>query len=304
MNISPHGSLFCYNEKKYVAIERRTSMEVIAFIGPAGTGKSDRALVVAYENKCACIIDDGILIYRNRIVAGKSAKKEASPIAAVRRAIFQDKEQAADVMGALSRICPVRILILGTSDRMVMKITEALHLAPPKHYIHIEDIAKPEDMRRASEARHKEGKHVIPVPTMELRPEFKGYLIDPIRSWFQRGYGRGTEKMEKSVVRPVFSFYGKLTFSNRVISQLVTYALRSLNNEVTIRDVFSKKTTDESNGIKLYLEMSVKGGSPQKIKDIIHKVRRLVQKEIEFTTGMYIEKMKITLTTDVKKAKK
>ena len=49
-------------------------MEVFAFIGPPGTGKSDRALVVAYENRCACIIDDGILIYHNRWVAGASAK--------------------------------------------------------------------------------------------------------------------------------------------------------------------------------------------------------------------------------------
>lgn len=30
----------------------------------------------------------------------------------------------------------------------------------------------------------------------------------------------------------------------------------------------------------------------------------IAQRLIEFTTGMYIEKMKITLTTDVKKAKK
>ena len=51
-------------------------MEVIAFFGPPGTGKSDRALVVAYENKASCIIDDGILIYHSRIVAGKSAKRE------------------------------------------------------------------------------------------------------------------------------------------------------------------------------------------------------------------------------------
>ena len=50
-------------------------MEVIAFIGPPGSGKSDRALVIAYENHANCIIDDGILIYHNRIVAGVSAKK-------------------------------------------------------------------------------------------------------------------------------------------------------------------------------------------------------------------------------------
>ena len=50
-------------------------MDVLAFTGPPGSGKSDRALVVAYENKASCIIDDGILIYHNRIVAGKSASQ-------------------------------------------------------------------------------------------------------------------------------------------------------------------------------------------------------------------------------------
>ncbi len=54
-------------------------MDVLAFTGPPGSGKSDRALVVAYENKASCIIDDGILIYHNRIVAGKSAKKGSQP---------------------------------------------------------------------------------------------------------------------------------------------------------------------------------------------------------------------------------
>ena len=50
-------------------------METIAFTGPAGSGKSDRSLVIAYENGASCIIDDGILIYHNRIAAGVSAKK-------------------------------------------------------------------------------------------------------------------------------------------------------------------------------------------------------------------------------------
>ncbi len=51
-------------------------MDVIAFIGPSGTGKSHRALVVAHEHHASCIIDDGILIHNNRIVGGFSAKKE------------------------------------------------------------------------------------------------------------------------------------------------------------------------------------------------------------------------------------
>lgn len=81
-------------------------MEVIAFIGPPGTGKSDRALVVAYENHASCIIDDGILIYHNRIVAGSSAKKEESRLKAVRRAIFQDPQQILSVQNALKKFIP------------------------------------------------------------------------------------------------------------------------------------------------------------------------------------------------------
>lgn len=276
-------------------------MDVIAFVGPAGTGKSGRALVVAYENKCACLIDDGILIYRNRIVAGKSAKKEPSPIAAVRRAIFEDWAQAEDVRRALARICPMRILILGTSDRMIGKITAALGLPAPKKTIRIEDIAAPEDMRRASEARHKEGKHIIPVPTMELKPEFKGYLIDPLRSLFRKGNGQGTESMEKSVIRPSFSYYGKLTFANRVMRQLVMYALRDMEGAVAVRGVRSQKSEGETNGIRLTLALAVRAGTPQEIKALLHEVRGRVQKEIEFTTGMFVEKLRVTLTTDVRK---
>lgn len=57
---------------------------------------------------------------------------------------------------------------------MVVTIAKALDLPMPAKYIRIEDVAKPEDMLKASEARHKEGKHVIPVPTMELKPYLKG----------------------------------------------------------------------------------------------------------------------------------
>ena len=64
-------------------------MKVIAFVGPSGTGKSYRASVVAHESGIECIIDDGILIYQNRLAAGFSAKKEESRLKAVRRAIFK-----------------------------------------------------------------------------------------------------------------------------------------------------------------------------------------------------------------------
>ena len=63
-------------------------MDVIALVGPSGTGKSHRALVIAHKHKADAIIDDGILISDGKIIAGHSAKQEASKIMAVRRAIF------------------------------------------------------------------------------------------------------------------------------------------------------------------------------------------------------------------------
>ena len=105
-----------------VIIDVRCTMEVIAFVGGSGTGKSHRALVLAHENSVECIIDDGILIHDNKIVAGFSAKKESSRLKAVRRAIFQDPVQVKEVRSQLDVIKPNRLMIIGTSDNMVKKL--------------------------------------------------------------------------------------------------------------------------------------------------------------------------------------
>lgn len=276
-------------------------MEVIAFFGPPGTGKSDRALVVAYENKASCIIDDGILIYHSRIVAGKSAKREESRLKAVRRTIFWDAEQREEVRQALEKINPKRVLILGTSDRMVETICKALGLPKPSKYIRIQDVARPDEMLKAKEARNKEGKHVIPVPTMELKPYFKGYLIDPLRFFRNRKKEmpkRFSENEERSVVRPVFSYYGKLSFSDRVIESLVYYAVRDMK-KIRITHVRSEKSTGQMNGLILFIDVSVKPGTPQEIKKIIHTMRDRIQREIEHTTGMSLDTIKVNVTTGV-----
>ena len=61
--------------------------------GPSGTGKSYKALEVACENDIEYLIDDGLLIYKSKIVAGISAKQSKTYIEAVKRAIFNDENQ-------------------------------------------------------------------------------------------------------------------------------------------------------------------------------------------------------------------
>ena len=69
------------------------NMKVYAFVGPSGTGKSYRAQMVASENNINFIIDDGLFIKDNEIIAGESAKKAPTKIDTVKIAVFLEKEQ-------------------------------------------------------------------------------------------------------------------------------------------------------------------------------------------------------------------
>ena len=78
-------------------------MRVCAFVGKSGTGKSYRAQWVAREHNLEYVIDDGLLIKNNKIVCGKSAKKEKSKIASVKRAIFNNKEDRDEMIAAIEK---------------------------------------------------------------------------------------------------------------------------------------------------------------------------------------------------------
>ena len=60
---------------KDMLIKDNKKIKVYAFVGPSGTGKSYRAQMVASEKNINFIIDDGLLIKDNEVIAGESAKK-------------------------------------------------------------------------------------------------------------------------------------------------------------------------------------------------------------------------------------
>ena len=287
-------------------------MGVVAFVGSSGTGKSHRALVVAHENKIECIIDDGILIHDNKIVAGFSAKKESSRLKAVRRAIFQDEVQVKSVREQLDKIKPNKLMIIGTSDNMVKKITKALGLQEPDRYIRIEDVATPKEIEKAQHARLKEGKHIIPVPTMELKSHFRGYLIDPIKTmWRRRTLKKqdqdtlgqiGSEGFERSVVRPAFSYYGRLTFDDEVIIKLIRNGLKKVAGVDETSIISFKKSDKGQNGLVVDMAVVIEHGYP--VKPLMQQVQKSVRNEIEYITGMSIERMSIKVKNIIETKRK
>ena len=74
-------------------------MEVYALVGSSGTGKSFKALEFAYENDIEYIIDDGILIYKNKVLAGISAKQANTTIEAVK--VLEEEGFRASVIKAI-----------------------------------------------------------------------------------------------------------------------------------------------------------------------------------------------------------
>lgn len=269
-------------------------MDTIALVGPSGTGKSHRALIVAHEHDVDTIIDDGLLIKDSKIIAGHSAKKEPSKIRAVKRAIFMESDHVREVKEAIINVKPERILILGTSENMVEKIVSALDLPPISKIIRIEDIATKAEIARARESRLREGKHIIPVPTIELKPHFSGYLIDPLDIFFKKPRSKQRRKLgEKSIVRPMFSYYGKLLISDAAIAAIVDYVATSDELITKTGQIVIKNSHDREKGISISLDVVVKYG--QSIWNVVHDAQLRVKQVVEYMTGMVVREVNIAV---------
>ena len=196
-------------------------MKVYAFVGPSGTGKSYRAQMVANERGINFIIDDGLLISGNEVLAGISAKKAPTKIETVRNALFQNEDRKKEIQTAIKKKKPESILILGTSDEMVSRIASNLGFPPISETIYIKDVATEEEMATARNVRVTQGKHVIPVPTFAIKKDFSGYLLDPLQIFKSTGKGNVPYISEKSIIRPTFSYMGNFKISDTVFKQII-----------------------------------------------------------------------------------
>lgn len=263
-------------------------MKVFAFVGPSGTGKSYRAQMVASEYNIKYIIDDGLLIDENDVVAGSSAKKAPTKIETVRLALFNEDKQRKEMRKAIKKIKPDSILILGTSDKMVDKIRENLELPKISKIIRIEDVATKDEMIQARNIRKTQGKHVIPVPTFELKKDFSGYILDPLQIFRIKGKGDKPYISEKSIIRPTFSYLGNFTISDSVFKEITEYIA---NGMPEIYKIKRTRIENYSDGISIYMEAIINYGV--NIMDVLKKFKERTSKEIEKQTTMNVVKVRL-----------
>lgn len=256
-------------------------MEVYALIGQSGTGKSYKAFMVAKDRGIEYIIDDGLFIGGTRVITGSSAKREKTRLAAVRRALFKDEKHREEVKAAIKEISPEKILILGTSEKMVDQITKALEIPKPCEIIYINDISTEAEINTAIKSRRKEGKHVIPVPTVEIKKDFSGYFIDSLKIF--RKKEKSDYVAEKTIIRPTFSYLGKYEISRNALIQFVE--ITALQSE-GVDKVNRVRIDSKPEGVIIDVEVSLK--LEKRLDMIMKDIQLLIKEKLEYATGLNV----------------
>ncbi|MEA4989021.1 MAG: hypothetical protein VB095_13255 [Anaerovorax sp.] len=252
-------------------------MKIYGLVGKSGTGKSFQAMTLCRQRNIEAVIDDGLFIYGTGIQAGISAKRQSTKIGAVKTALFTKEAHRLEVLEKIKEIQPSSILILGTSKGMILRIINRLEIPPLSETISIESITTQSQRETARKQRQELGKHVIPAPTFQVKRQFSGYFLDPMRIFRGKNMERSSFN-EKTVVRPTYSYLGDYSISDKVISEIVGYI------STLIPEIFSITRTTIDNtpdGLSIRVLIYAKHGTN------MLQTARLFQKKI----ALEVEKM-------------
>ena len=262
-----------------------------------GTGKSYRAQKIAYDNNIETIIDDGLLIKGSRVIEGVSAKTAKTKVQTVKAALFSTEKEQERIRNSIKKERVKSILILGTSDEMVKRIQENLKLPKIEKTIYIQDVSTKEEMEEAVRIRRTEGKHIVPVPTFEIKKDFSGILLDPFQI-LKRGRKKNKKNkkenagVERSVIRPAFSYFGKYTIKDKVFKDIIRLVCDRIKGITEISTIRIDKAQN-SNDIEISMNMEIAYG--YNIEEMAEEMKIQSKKELEYMTSVNISMVNVKI---------
>lgn len=267
-------------------------MKTFGLVGPPGSGKSHRALLIAHDRDIELIIDDGLLIDENHIIAGTSSKRQPTKVGAIKTAIFFKDSHAEEVKEAIAKIHPKSILILGTSQEMISRIVDRLDLPAPEELIMIEDVATKDEIKIARKTRSEYGKHVVPAPTVQVKQQLSGLLIDPLPTIF--GWKSSDKQhqfmVDQSVVQPTFNYYGKFFISSSAINQIIEECADRIEG---VDEIYHIRTRTLPEGIEISLHLTVIFGYV--IPQVIANTQRAITAVLDHMTSLHVLEVNIAV---------
>ena len=136
--------------------------------------------------------------------------------------------------------------------------------------------------------RQVEGKHVIPVPTFEIKKDFSGYILDPLQIFKSKGKNEQPYISEKSIIRPTFSYLGNYTISDTVLKDIIDYLATKTE---AIHKIYRTRIEKSTQGASIYIEIIILYG--YNIIESLNNFKKKCKKEIENLTAMNVEKIEI-----------
>ncbi|MDR1875056.1 MAG: hypothetical protein LBQ90_08625 [Synergistaceae bacterium] len=267
-----------------------SAIEVLAFVGAAGTGKSQRASQVARQYGVDFVIDDGLVVSKGQIMAGRSAKSEKNLVRAIRRALFEYTPHRTEVVTFLASRGRCRLMVIATSVSMMEKIVKKLGLNPPKKVIDITEVASSEEIHNALKERREKKQHVVPVSRTQIQRNFAGKLVSQLKDLFK---GRDRQDDSRTVVKPPFSFDGRVTIEKEAIIAMIRRLIVMGDHIRQVREL-AIVTEGDGDVLNVNLVLDIKLGN----KNALY-IGRLLQKKLSvglsFFTGMEVRRVNITI---------
>lgn len=268
------------------SLSNPASIEVIAFIGAAGTGKSQRASQVARLHGVDFVIDDGLIVSKGQIMAGKSAKSEKNMVRAIRRALFQYAPHRQEAISFLTSRIPCKIMIIATSYSMMEKIVSALNLPAPQKVVDITEVASKEEISNALKERREKKQHVVPVSRAQIQRNFAGKLVSQLKSLF-----KSKDRYDRTVVKPPFSFDGQVTIETEAILEITRRLLVIGDHIHQVRELHLVPEGDAIS-IDLVVDVKLNGKSALYLARLLQKK---LSKGLSFFTGIEVNKVNVRI---------
>ncbi len=178
-------------------------------------------------------------------------------------------------------------MVLGTSKDMVEKIVQTLELPPVSQTFFIEDISSEKEIQIARTSRSREGTHIIPLPGIEVQRKFPINLVESLEIFYRKRYGN-RKIGERTVVRPPFSYFGKLFISENAILDIIFFTIKDFKEVIRVGKT---KINITEEGILIQMNLILRYG--KNIPNIVKRIQENLKKELDYITGINIIKINV-----------
>ena len=154
----------------------------------------------------------------------------------------------------------------------------------------IQQIASKQEIKKAKQARLRDGKHIVPVPTVELKPHFTGYFADLPYNLFSKQRKKSGE--DRSIVRPAFSYYGKLLISDYAIYDIINLIAEKMMGIDKVTGIKVRRRA-ETKGISIYVDVVLYYGV--KIFEVTKLFQHKIKEKVEYMTAMQVKTINVSV---------